>query len=192
MTGRKSSADDAERFEDRAIAELEKLSTNTWQDMVALLRPLPKLPPSAQRRILVHMIELAAKRGDPLSVKLVKRLNLNRLLDVPPRRRGRVHDQEAFRKAAEYQAANPRASWGELAKAADVSRERVRQWKQSAAFQRLVREFQVRNDINRAPEDRVLWKCNETLTREANEEFKRDAEALKSRRRRSKDPVYPK
>jgi hypothetical protein len=135
------------------------------------------------------MIELAAERGDPLSVKLVKRLDVNRLLDVPAQARSHIRDQPAFCKAAEYRAANPNASWNELAGAAGVSRERVRLWKRSAAFQRLVREIELRNDINRVPWDRLLWKWNETLTREANEEFRRDAEALKalkSRRWRSK------
>jgi hypothetical protein len=144
MTKRKSSADDNE-WPERAIAELEKLPTHAWENMVALWRALPALRPTMQRRILARMIELAAERGDPLSVKLVKRLNVNQLLRVPPRPRSRVHDQNAFRKAAEYRAANPKASWDELAKAAGAKRDTVRQWEESPKFQRLVRDAKWRS-----------------------------------------------
>jgi hypothetical protein len=161
-------------IEEKAINELERLPTHTWENMVALWRALPALRPSTQCRILARLIELAAARGDPFSAKLVKRLDVNRLLEVPERPRSHIRDQQAFRNAAKHQAKNPKASLGKLAKAAGVSRERVRLWKQSAEFQRWVREFEVRNDPSR---------IDEALTRETNWEFRQHAKALKAPRR---------
>jgi hypothetical protein len=152
---------DNEWIEERAIAELERLPTHAWENMTGLWRRvLPALSLSTQRRILARMFGLAAERGDSLSAKFVKRFapHAIRLLAVPPQPRSRIRNQQGLRKAAEHRAANPKASWNELARAADVSRGTVRQWARSAAFQRLVSDAELRNGLKRVPAERRLWK----------------------------------
>jgi transposase-like protein len=109
------------------------------------------------------MIELAVKRGDPLSAKFVKRFapHLISALAVPAQARGRIHDQEGFRKAAVYRAANPKASWTNLARAVGVKPSTVRQWEQSAEFKSLVRDAELQNSLG-PPK----WELHQELMRE--------------------------
>ena len=149
---------DNEWIEERALAEIERLPTHAWENMTGLWRRvLPALSLSTQHRILARMFGLAAERGNPLSAKFVKRFapHAIRLLAVPPQPRSRIRNQQGLRKAAEHRAANPKASWNELARAADVSRGTVRQWARSAVFQHLVRDAELRNDR--------LWELNKKL-----------------------------
>ena len=143
---------DNEWIEAQTIAELERLPTHAWENMTGLWRRLlPALSVSTQRRIFARVFGLAAERGDPLSAKFVKRFarHAKRLLAVPAQPRSHIRNQQGLRIAAEHRAANPRASWNELARAADVSRGTVRQWARSALFQRLVKDAEFRIRINR-------------------------------------------
>jgi hypothetical protein len=168
MTKRKPPAraklnpDDNQWFESRMIAELERLPTRAWENMGMWRRILWAPWPSTRRRLLAHMIELADKRGDPLSAKFVKRFapHLIQALGVP-QARGRIHDKEALKRAAEYRAANPKASWNDLARAAGVKRSTVRQWGQSAEFKSLVMDAELRNSLG-SPK----WELHEELMRE--------------------------
>jgi hypothetical protein len=148
--GAETSADDNRRLEASAIAEIDRLPTQAWADMVGLWLQLPSAWLSTQKRLLMHMIEEAAKRGDPLSPEFVKRFarHLARILAIPKTARGSIHDVEAFRTAAQYLAWNPDASLDELASAAGLkskqARHVIRPWKQTAEFKRWVREFELR------------------------------------------------
>lgn len=142
--GTTTSADDNDWFEALAIAEIERLPTRAWEGMLMLL---PSAWPSTQKRLLLHMLEQAAKRGDALPAKVVK--HLARVFAVSPKARGRIqHSTEAVRSAAWCRAENPNASWADLARAAGLkskqARHVVRQWDQSTEFKRWVREFKAR------------------------------------------------
>jgi hypothetical protein len=80
---------------------------------------------------------LAGERGDPLSIRFVKRFaeNAIRELSVSKAPRARVHDEDGFRVAARHSAHNPKASWSQLARAANAKRGTVRQWKRRPEFQ---------------------------------------------------------
>jgi hypothetical protein len=168
---------DNEWIEARAIAELERLPTHAWENMTGLWRRmLPALSLSTQRRILTRVFGLAAKRGDPLSVKFVERFapHAIRLLVVPEQPRSHIRNQQGLLKAAEYRAANPKASWRKLASAAGVSHSTVRQWEESPLFQSWVREFKARKRAGRGPaswsyRDHLwhrLWEPNKKRMRE--------------------------
>jgi hypothetical protein len=120
-------ADDDRLFEALAIAEIDRLPTRAWATMDGLWLQLPSVPPPMQKRLLMHMIEEAARRGDPLSPKFVKRFarHLARVLAVPEAR-NRIHDIEGLRAAARCRAKNPEASWGDLAHAAGLESKHAR------------------------------------------------------------------
>jgi hypothetical protein len=136
-------------FEALAIAEIDRLPTRVWATMEGLWLHLPSVPPSMQKRLLMHMIEEAARRGDPLPPKFVRRFApyMAQFLAVPEAR-DRIHDIEGLRAAAQCQAKNPNASLNDLAHAAGLTtkhaKQVVRGWKQSAEFKRWVREFRLR------------------------------------------------
>jgi hypothetical protein len=114
------SAEQNSWFEATALRELERLPTRSWGDLVALWRMLPSAWPSTRRRILSRCLELASKRGDPLSGKIAG--YAIRELDSRAPRASVHHDldraQDGLRKLARHLARNPRASLSELAAAA--------------------------------------------------------------------------
>jgi hypothetical protein len=131
--GIKVTSDDNQWFEALAIAMIERTSTAVWENAIALWRGLDtersSVWPSTRNRILRRMLEVTAVRGDPWSAKLVRRfaeVTIPAFADT--KARGRVHDAEGLRKAARHKARHPQASWNELAKAAGVPRDTVRQW----------------------------------------------------------------
>ena len=174
MTKRKPPAraklnpDDNQWFESRMIAELERLPTRAWENMGIWRRILWVPWPSTQRRLLAHMIELAAKRGDPLSAKFVKRFapHLISALAVPAQARGRIHDQEGFRKAAAYRAAKPQVSRRALSRAVGAKPTTVQQWEESTEFKSLVRDAELRNSLDPLTWDPQTWELHEELMRE--------------------------
>jgi hypothetical protein len=136
----KVSADDNAWLEALAITEIERLPTRAWESM---LIALSAAWPSTRKRALMHMVNVAADRGDPLPPKVLRRLA--RALAISPKARNRIqHSTEALRAAALYKAENPSASWGALARAAGVSRHTVRGWPNNPEFQRLVKECKQR------------------------------------------------
>jgi hypothetical protein len=136
------SADENLWFEKRALAELARLPTRAWQDMLALWNWLPLAHPATRRRILVRCLELAAKRGDPLSVKIAGHA-IRELASKAPR--ASVHDEDGLRKAARHLARNPRASLSELAAAAGIDGKitTVRQWKMRPDFKAYLNDEEV-------------------------------------------------
>lgn len=121
-------------FEEKALAELERLPTHAWEKMAALWGMLPSAWPSTRRRILARCLKLASKRGDPVSVKIARHV-IRELTSQAPR--ASVHDEDGLRKAARHLARNPQASLSELAAAAgfDGKKTTVRQWKARPDFQ---------------------------------------------------------
>jgi hypothetical protein len=121
-------------FEEKARAELARLPTDRWEKMAALWGTLPSAWPSTRRRVLAACIELAAKRNDPLPVKIVERV-IHELASKAPR--ASVDDEDGLRKAARHLARNPQASLSELAVAAgfDGKKTTVRLWKLRPDFQ---------------------------------------------------------
>jgi hypothetical protein len=149
-----TSADDNRWFEALTIAEIDRLSTRAWANMAGFWLHLPSAWPSTQKRLLVYMLEEAARRGDPLRPEFVKRLALHlaRILAVTEARDS-VHDIGALRAAARCRAENPNASWSDLARAAGLKSENarhvVRQWDRFAEFKRWVVEFEKRRGTER-------------------------------------------
>src|SRR5262245_46427430 len=147
-----TSADDNEWFEAFAMAEIERLPTRAWGNMLVFWRLLPSVWPSTQKRLLVHMLKEAAKRGDPLPAEVVK--HMAQVFAVSPKGRGRIHETGALLAAARYRAENPNASWSDLARAAGLkskqARHVVRQWGKNAEFLRWVKEFKKRPSERRA------------------------------------------
>jgi hypothetical protein len=138
-------------FEALALREIERLATRSWGDMDALWRQLPLAHPSTQRRILARCFELASKRGDDISAKLVKRIapHVVRALAVSRIARATVRDEEAFRKATFHFAHNPKASFRQLAKAAGAKVGTIRQWIKRPEFQADVKDEQYRKELAR-------------------------------------------
>lgn len=151
-------------YEALALAMIERSPTAAWENAIALWRGLPQAWPSTRDRILRRLLEVAAKRGDPWSANLVKRFAA---ATIPAFRdtkaRDRVHNAEGLRKAARYIARNPKASWNELAKAAGVPRDTVRQWcreKQDADGQ-----WSGRGDFEKyVADEKVLIKVEEAAS----------------------------
>jgi hypothetical protein len=146
MTARKDSLvpKGAERnlwFEAAALRELERLPTRAWEDMDALWRMLPSAWPSTRQRILARCLELAEKRGDGLSAKLVNRFAKLAIAELAVRApKARVHDEDGFRAVARHLASNPQASLSELAAAADAPKGTIRQWRKRPDFQALLND----------------------------------------------------
>ena len=140
------SAEQNSWFEARALRELERLPTRSWGDMVALWRMLPSAWPSTRRRILSRCLELASKRGDPLSGKIAG--YAIRELDSRTPRASVHHDldraQDGLRKLARHLARNPGASLSELAAAAGSKKTTVRLWTARSDFQVYLNDEKVR------------------------------------------------
>ena len=152
----KRSADN-QWFEALAIAEIEKHPTSEWENMRALWLYLPSCRVSTRSRILARMIEVAAKRGNPLSAKFVRRFaNVYATLAVSPKARDRIHDAKGLREAARLLAQNPKASLTALAKAAGSKKSTIRNWKKSDEFTRLLGDEQLKRDLH--ADEPKLWK----------------------------------
>jgi hypothetical protein len=121
-------------FEKKARAELARLPTRAWQDMLALWNWLPLAHPATRRRILADCLRLTAKRGDPLSMKIAE--HVIHVLAVSGDPKAGIHDERAMRAAARHLAHNPQASLSELAAAAglDDKKTTIRQWKTRPDF----------------------------------------------------------
>ena len=141
-----------ERAEREAIAWVKTTPTEHW---IAMARPwhrwLPELSPTAQRRVLTTMLEETIRRRDELwPAELIGYFARQAIphLTVGERPRSRIHDKDAFRKAAEYRARHSKASWNALADAAGVSQSTVRQWAQFPEFARCVADarFNIRQE----------------------------------------------
>jgi hypothetical protein len=139
MTVRKvslPSRDYAERFEALALAMIEQSPTATWKNAIPLWRGLPSVRSYTRDRILRRMLEVAVKRGDPWSAKLVERFAEAAILAfADTKARGRVHDAKALQLAARYKAHHPDATAYEIAKAVGVKSSTVRQWPDRRDFQ---------------------------------------------------------
>jgi hypothetical protein len=124
-------------FEKRALAELARLPTCEWQDMLALWNWLPLAHPATRRRILARCVELASKRDNPLPVKVAEQVS-RELARAP---RASVHHdldraKDGLRKLARHFARNPQATLSELAAAAglDGKKTTIRQWMRRPDF----------------------------------------------------------
>src|SRR5262249_55289724 len=137
------SADENQRLEDRAIAELKRLPTSAWADMDALWRQLPAAGPSTRRRILARCLELAHERGDPLSAKFVRRFAGHAVRELAVKApKARVHNQKALLAAVRCLAQNPHASLSDLAAAAGMpanNKPTIAGWKKRAEFNAMLR-----------------------------------------------------
>jgi hypothetical protein len=147
-------------FEEKALAELERLPTRAWQDMLALWNWLPLAHPATRRRIIACCVELASKRGDPLPVIVAKHVIC--VLDPKASRASVHHDhdlaQDSLRALARHCAHNPQASLSELATATGSKKTTVRQWKARPDFQAYLDDerFQVALErMRRASLDRA-------------------------------------
>jgi hypothetical protein len=141
----KGAALSAERslwFEKKALAELARLPTGAWQDMLMLWNWLPLAHPATRRRILARCLELAAKRCDPLSAKVAGYM-IRELAPGAPR--ASVHDERGLRAAARHLARNPRASLSTLAAAAglDGKKTTIHQWKTRPDFKAYLNDERV-------------------------------------------------
>jgi hypothetical protein len=150
--GASLSAEQNSWFEARALRELERLPTRSWGDMVALWRMLPSAWPSTRRRILSRCLELASKRGDPLSGKIAG--YAIRELDSRAPRASVHHDldraQDGLRKLARHLARNPGASLRELAAAAGSKKTTVRLWTARSDFKAYLNDEKVRVALEHA------------------------------------------
>ncbi len=142
MTKRKTDlADDlAERVEREAVAWVKAAPTEHWINMVRpWSRWLPELSPTAQRRILVTMLEETVARGDkqwpPELIGYFARQAIPHL-KVSEQPRSRIHNNEAFREAAKYWARHPDMSLRRLARKFDVGQSTMRQWARMPDFAR--------------------------------------------------------
>ena len=125
----KWSSDDNQWFEALALRTIEQTPIHAWGNAIALWRWLPLAWPSTRDRILRRLLEVATKRSDPWPAPLVRRFAEAAIPAFNPAgARGRIHDKEAFEKAARYVAHHPRASERQIANAAQTSRENIRQW----------------------------------------------------------------
>jgi hypothetical protein len=187
-SGAATNADDDQWFEALATVELRRLPTRAWENMDALWRQLPSAWPSTQRRLLAYILEEAVRRGEPLSAKFVKRFvpHVIRVLS-PTQARSRIHNIEAARRAAAHLAKNPRASLNDLARAAGVGRDIVRQWRQFPKFKRLLRDEELIADLD-APE-RKFWKVDEAASEAL---ASKSAKRRRDRRFKISRPVYQK
>jgi hypothetical protein len=124
------SADENLWFEGRAIADMEKLPTSAWQDMIPLWQCLPLARSATRRRVLTRCLELASERGDAFSAKLVERFAKAAIseLSVSESPKAVVQDRGKFQAAAQYVARNPHASLSVVAKAVGGKKTTVRQW----------------------------------------------------------------
>jgi hypothetical protein len=68
--------DDDEWFESRTVAELERLPTRAWNDMLALWFNLHAAHPSTQKRIVARAFRLCRERGEAAPARLLKALDL--------------------------------------------------------------------------------------------------------------------
>jgi hypothetical protein len=100
--GARLPAEETQRFEALAIAEITRTPTRAWQDMSAIWNMLPLMHPASRRRIIRTFLELAHKRGHALSAKWVKRFAGHVIyeLETGGSSRAAVHDAEKMRKAA--------------------------------------------------------------------------------------------
>jgi hypothetical protein len=124
-------------FEKKALAELRRLPTDRWEKMAALWGTLPSAWPSTRRRVLAACIELAAKRDDPLPVKVAEHV-IRELAPCAPR--ASVHHdldraEDGLRKLARHFARNPQATLSELAAATGEKKTTIRLWKLRPDFQ---------------------------------------------------------
>ena len=68
--------DDDEWFESRTVAELERLPTRAWNDMLALWFNLRAAHPSTQKRIVARAFRLCRERGEAAPARLLEALDL--------------------------------------------------------------------------------------------------------------------
>jgi hypothetical protein len=99
---------------------------------------LPALSSTSQRRILVAMLKEGVKRGDPWPAEFVAHFARQATphLAVSEQPRSRIHDREAFRKAAELRVRCPDMSSRELAKTVGVGPTTILQWLRMPEFAR--------------------------------------------------------
>jgi hypothetical protein len=141
MTRRKADIvdDQPERIEREAIDWIKRTPTEHWVTMArSWLQWWPALSLTAQKRILSTILRQAIERGDSWPAELVQHVarRLQEHLKVGEQPRSRIRNTAALRKAAEYRAHHPEASWNELANAAGVDQATVRQWAQMPEFAR--------------------------------------------------------
>jgi hypothetical protein len=127
--GRETASRKNRWFEALALIELQSLPRVAWENMDALWRTLPLAYPSTRKRILARCFQLAAKRADRFSAKLMQRVAplVIRELAVSEAPRAGVHDQIGLKKVAWYKANKPDASLSELANAGQTTKGTVRQ-----------------------------------------------------------------
>jgi hypothetical protein len=180
----KGAALSAERnlwFEAKALAELERLPTDAWEKMVALWNWLPLTHPATRRRILARCIVLAAKRGNPLSVKIAGLADR----ELSKAARASVHADDGLRKAARHLARNPRASLSKLAAVAgfDGKRTTVLAWKKRADFQTHLNDERVLAERERVQLAGLARERREHIQRRWD--ARRDARAARRSKKRS-------
>jgi hypothetical protein len=143
-------------FEEKALAELERLPTPAWEKMAALWNWIPLAHPATRQRILARCVELASKRGDPLSAKIAEHVICELAVSTDPR--ASVHDEDGLRAAARHLARNPRASLSELAAAAGIDGKKttVRQWKARPDFQAFLNDEKYLVTLEQARHGRLV------------------------------------
>ncbi|MGB9043804.1 MAG: hypothetical protein WCC81_15180 [Pseudolabrys sp.] len=130
--GARLSAEENQRIEALAIAEIAKMPTRAWQDMSAVWNTLPLMHPASRRRIIRTFLLLAHKRGHALPAKWVKRFACHVIyeLDVADSSRAAVHQGEKLREVARYHVHHPKASLNQIAAAIGMPKKKttVRSW----------------------------------------------------------------
>jgi hypothetical protein len=159
MTERKRDTEDDLWFETTALAELKRLPTGAWENMLALWNRLPLAHSGTQRRIIACCVELASKRGDPLPAIVAE--HVMRVLDPKASRASVHHDhdlaQDGLRKLARHLARNPRASLSKLATATGSKKTTVRQWLRRPDFQAYLNDEKMLAHLDRERMNSLRW-----------------------------------
>jgi hypothetical protein len=122
-------ADEDERFERTASAELGRLPTRAWDDMLALWFQLGALHQATRKRVLSRALRLCGARGDPPPTKLLDAVDREFYAGREPRSRP---DENRVRQAARMRARGH--SYRTIAKTLGVSPSTVHGYERNPEF----------------------------------------------------------